>query len=173
MSMTSFVLGEASGFAWGDPLFMLFSFLLLMFLLKKFAFGPLMAIMKEREEHVKNQIDSAEKSRQETSLLLDEQRNIMKQSRQEALANIEESRKQGEKEREQIILTARKEVERLNEAAKREIEQEKEQAIKALKEQTSELSLAIATKVLERELTNKDQQKLISDLLREAGEKNE
>ncbi len=173
MTTTSFVLGSASGFPWGDSLFMLGSFLLLMLLLKRYAFGPLMSVMKEREDHVKSQIDTAEKNRQETSVLLEEQRSIMKQSRQEALANIEESRKQGEKEREQIILTARKEVERLNEAAKREIEQEKEHAIKELRQQTSQLSLAIATKVLERELNDKDQQKLIGDLLREAGEKNE
>ncbi len=171
MPMNSFVLGSAEGFAFGDILYTLAAFLILLFLLKKFAFGPLMGIMKQREEHVNNQIESAERNRQETAALFEEQREILKKSRQEALANIDESRKLGEQEREQIVAIARKEAERVSDAAKIEIEQQKELALRALREQTAELSLAIASKVLERELTSKDQQKLVDDLLREAGEK--
>lgn len=154
----------------GDILMTVTAFLILLYLLKKYAFGPLMGVMKEREAHVADQIDSAEKSREETARLLEEQRALLKQSRQDALANIEESRKIGEKEREQIVTLARQEAEKITEKAKSEIEYQTNQAIQALREQTAQLSVAIASKVIGRELNAQDQQKMIDDLLREAGE---
>jgi F-type H+-transporting ATPase subunit b len=154
----------------GDILMTVTAFLILLYLLKKYAFGPLMGVMKEREAHVADQIDSAEKSREETARLLEEQRALLKQSRQDALANIEESRKIGEKEREQIVTFARQEAEKITEKAKSEIEYQTNQAIQALREQTAQLSVAIASKVIGRELNVQDQQKMIDDLLREAGE---
>ena len=69
----NFVLGAAahSGLNTGDIIFQLAAFIVLMLLLKKFAFGPLMGIMKEREAHVANEIESAEKSRAEAAALLE------------------------------------------------------------------------------------------------------
>lgn len=178
MLINSFVLGseaaaEHAALNIGDILMTVSAFLILLYLLKKYAFGPLMGVMKEREAHVADQIDSAEKSREETARLLEEQRALLKQSRQDALANIEESRKIGEKEREQIVTLARQEAERTIEKAKSEIENQTNQAIQALREQTVQLSVAIASKVIGRELNVQDQQKMIGDLLREAGEVNE
>ncbi|MDF2556840.1 MAG: atpF [Bacillales bacterium] len=177
MLINSFVLGSEAAAEHaalplnvGDILMTVTAFLILLYLLKKYAFGPLMGVMKEREAHVADQIDSAEKSREETARLLEEQRALLKQSRQDALANIEESRKIGEKEREQIVTFARQEAEKITEKAKSEIEYQTNQAIQALREQTAQLSVAIASKVIGRELNVQDQQKMIDDLLREAGE---
>jgi F-type H+-transporting ATPase subunit b len=174
--INSFILGSeaaaehAVSLNIGDILMTLASFLILLFLLKKYAFGPIMGVMKEREAHVADQIDSAEKGREETARLLEEQRVLLKQSRQDALVNIEESRKIGENEREQIVSIARQEAEKITEKAKLEIEYQTNLAIQALREHTAQLSVAIASKVIGRELNVQDQQKLIDDLLREAGE---
>lgn len=176
MLINSFILGSeaaaehAVSLNIGDILMTLASFLILLFLLKKYAFGPIMGVMKEREAHVADQIDSAEKGREETARLLEEQRVLLKQSRQDALVNIEESRKIGENEREQIVSIARQEAEKITEKAKLEIEYQTNLAIQALREHTAQLSVAIASKVIGRELNVQDQQKLIDDLLREAGE---
>lgn len=171
-----FLLGSEAaetGVVWSTAIYTLVAFMVLLFLLKKFALGPLMGVMKEREDNVKNDIEAAEKSREETAALLAEQRNIMKSAQQEALANIEASRKQGEVEREQILTQARQEAERISENAKREIENEKEQAIAALRNETAQLSVLIASKIMERELNGADQKKLVDEMLKEAGEKNE
>ncbi len=74
-----FVLGAGGqGFNGGDIAFQLLMFLLLMFLLRKYAFGPLMGVMKQREEHIANEIEQAEKHHQEAKKLAEEQRELMK-----------------------------------------------------------------------------------------------
>jgi F-type H+-transporting ATPase subunit b len=139
-------------------------------LLKKYAWAPLMGIMKEREEHIAGEINAAESSRQETKKLLEEQRELLKTARQEAQGLIESAKKQGDLQRDDIIAVARTEAERLKESAKIEIEQQKEQAITAIREQVASLSVMIASKVIEKELSAADQEKLINDYIQEAGE---
>ncbi|PLR96628.1 F0F1 ATP synthase subunit B [Bacillus sp. T33-2] len=177
MLTMNFVLGAAAEagehgvhFNGGDILFQLIIFIVLLALLKKFAWGPLMGIMKEREEHIANEIDAAEKSRAEAHKLLEEQRELLKQGRQEAQGLIENARKQGDVQRDEIIALARTEAERIKEAAKLEIEQQKEQAVAAIREQVASLSVLIASKVIEKELSAADQEKLINEYIQEAGE---
>lgn len=171
-----FVLGAAAEhaadpkFNGGDILYQLILFLVLLALLKKFAWGPLMGIMKEREEHIANEINAAESSRLETKKLLDEQRELLKEARQDAQLLIENAKKQGDVQRDEIIALARTEAERLKESAKLEIEQQKEQAVAAIRDQVASLSVLIASKVIEKELTAADQEKLINDYIQEAGE---
>ncbi|QQZ09211.1 F0F1 ATP synthase subunit B [Heyndrickxia vini] len=175
MLTSSFILGVAEGghkfLNTGDIIFQLLMFIILLALLKKFAWGPLMGIMKQREEYVANEIEAAEKSRAEASNLLEEQRALLKEARVEAQGLIENAKKQGDLQREEIITTARTEANRLKESAKVEIEQQKELAVAALREQVASLSVLIASKVIEKELTVADQEKLINDYIQEAGEK--
>ena len=127
--------------------------------------------MKQREEFVANEIDSAEKSRQEAAKYLEEQRVLLKEARTEAQELIENAKKQADIQREDIIVSARSEAGRLKESAKLEIEQQKENAVAAIKEQVASLSVLIASKVIEKELSEKDQQKFINDYIQEVGEK--
>lgn len=168
-----FVLGSAEGvgFNSGDILFQLVMFLILLALIKKFAWGPLMGIMKEREEFVAGEIENAEKSRKEAAQFLEEQRALLKDARTEAQDLIEKAKKQGDVQREEIIVAARSEADRLKESAKVEIEQQKEQAMAAIRDQVSSLSVLIASKVIEKELNEQDQQKLINEYIQEVGEK--
>jgi F-type H+-transporting ATPase subunit b len=171
--LNMFVLGAGaahSGFNGGDILFQLVMFLVLLLLLRKYAFGPLMGVMKQREEHIANEIEQAEKHHQEAKKLAEEQRELMKKARQEAQKLVEDARKLGEEQKEQIIAAARAEAERVKEAAKKEIEQEKEQAVAALRQQVASLSVLIASKVIEKELTEQDQAKLINEYIQEVGE---
>ncbi len=171
MLTNAFVIGESVGhFNGGDIVFQLIMFIILLALLKKFAWGPLMGIMSERENYIATEIAAAEKSRAEANDILEEQRRLLKEARLEAQTMIENSKKQGLDQREEIIVTARQEAERLKESAKREIETQKEQAVTALREQVASLSVLIASKVIEKELSADDQQKLINDYIHEVGE---
>lgn len=173
MLESSFVLGaEIAGvhFNGGDIIYQLLMFIILLALLKKFAWGPLMGVMKQREEHIASEIESAEQSRAEANKLLEEQKELLKEARQEAQNMIENSKKHGENQRQEIMEAARQEAERLKENARREIAQEKENAVQALREQVASLSVMIASKVIEKELSAEDQEKLISEYIESAGE---
>ncbi|OCA89144.1 ATP synthase F0 subunit B [Bacillus wudalianchiensis] len=151
-------------------MFQLIMFIILLALIKKFAWGPLMGIMQQREEHISSEIDAAEKSRVEASKLLEETRAELKASRQQAQEIIENAKKVGISQKEEIIAAARAEAERLKESAKMEIEQQTEQAMSALREQVASLSVLIASKVIEKDLSAADQEKLINEYIQEAGE---
>ena len=81
-----------------------------MVLLKKFAWGPLMGIMQQREELVASEIDAAEKARKETASTIRRTKSLLKEARTEAQAIIEGAKKQGEATREEIVATARTEA---------------------------------------------------------------
>ena len=87
--MPTLLLGAAIPF--GTIAYTLFIFLILLVMLRKFA-CPLMGIMKEREEHVTNEIDAAERSNAEAKKLVEEQREMLKQSRVEAQELIERAK---------------------------------------------------------------------------------
>lgn len=169
MLTVEFALG-AGGFAAGDMLVQLVVFLVLLALLKKYAFGPLMGIMKQREEFIANEINAAEEKHEEAKKLAEEQRELLKQARIEAQELVENAKKLGEQQKEDIIQAARAEAERLKEAAKKEIEHEKEQAVAELRNQVASLSVLIASKVIEKELNEAEQEKLINDYIKEVGE---
>lgn len=171
MLTLEFALGASVGaFNGGDIIFQLAMFLILLALLRKYAFGPVMNIMKQREEHIANEIGSAELSNQEAKKLVEEQRDLLKQARIESQSLVENAKKIGEKQKEEIVLAGRAESERIKQAAMQEITQEKEQAITALREQVASLSVMIASKVIEKELNEKEQEKLIDDYIKEVGE---
>lgn len=154
----------------GDMLAQLFFFIVLLLLVKKFAWGPVMNMMKQREEYVANEIDAAEKSRAEAEAAAKEAVEQLKQTKQEAQQIIEDARNAGKRQENDIVSAAREEAERLREAAKADIENEKEKALQALQDKVASLSVLIASKVIEKELDEKDQQQLIDEYIKEVGE---
>lgn len=125
--MPTLLLGAAIPF--GTIAYTLFIFLLLLVMLRKFAWGPLMGIMKEREEHVANEIDAAERNNAEAKKLVEEQREMLKQSRVEAQELIERAKKQAVDQKDVIVAAAKEEAESIKASAVQEIQREKEQAI--------------------------------------------
>ncbi|MGC4377374.1 F0F1 ATP synthase subunit B [Fictibacillus sp. Mic-4] len=154
----------------GDILLQLVAFLILMALLRKFAWGPLMGIMKARQEHINGEIDAAEKARKEAESNLALQIEELKKAREEAKAIIDNAKKQGEVQGEAIIKAARLEADRLKEEAIADIASEKDKAVAALRNEVASLSVMIASKVIAKELDEKSQEKLIDDYLKEVGE---
>ncbi|MBO1004258.1 F0F1 ATP synthase subunit B [Pseudogracilibacillus auburnensis] len=149
---------------------MLFFFILLIYLVSKFAWGPVMDMMKKREEYVANEIETAEKSRAEAEKASKEAVEQLKQTKQEAQKIIEDARTAGIKQEQDIVASAKQEAERIKISAQEEIQNEKEKALQALQDQVASLSVLIASKVIEKEISAQDQDKLIEEYIKEVGE---
>ncbi|MFD2624569.1 F0F1 ATP synthase subunit B [Salibacterium salarium] len=156
---------------WGDVLFSIVTFVILMLALRKFAWGPIMNMMKQREEHVASEIETAEKNRQDAEKYVEEQRQELERARDEAQSIIANAKKTSEKQGEDIIAQSRAEAERMKENALADIAREKEQAVAELREQVGSLSVMIASKIIEKELDEKEQEQLIDDYVKEAGDR--
>lgn len=173
MSFDYLVLGAGgTGLNIWDILATLFFFTLLMLLLKKVAWGPLMGIMTQREELVASEIVAAETSRKESQRLLEEQRDLLKEARTEAIAIVENAKKQGDATRDEIITIARNEAIHLKESAIRDIDTEKERAIAAVRQEVVSLSVLAASKVLGKEVSEEDNRALIEETIAKVGEAN-
>lgn len=171
-SFASFLTINASmgGLNVGDMLAQLFFFIVLLVLVKKFAWGPVMDMMKKREDHVANEIDQAEKSRKEAEEASAKAQEQLKEVRQETQKMLDDAKSAGKKQEQEIIEAARTEAERIKDAALADIENEKEKAVQALQDQVASLSVLIASKVIEKELSEDDQEQLINEYLKEVGE---
>lgn len=163
-------LNDPNGLNLGDIIVTVVFFTVLMVLLKKFAWGPLMGVMNQRAELIANEIEAAEKSRLESQKLLEEQRALLKEARDNAQSIVENARKQGETQREELISAARAEVNRMKESATLEIATEKEKAVAAVREEFVSLSILAASKVLGKEISEEDNRALIEETIVKAGE---
>lgn len=162
---------ELGTIRWGDMLFSLVMFIILFLLLRKYAFGPLMGVMEKRARQIEDDLENAKQNRLEAEKLLEEQRAELAQARQEAKAIIDNARTTSEKQAEEIIQAAREEVEQYKQVARQEIEREREKAIEALRREVGQLSVLLASKMIQTELDEKRHEKLINDYLEEVGKK--
>ncbi|NIK11852.1 F0F1 ATP synthase subunit B [Alkalibacillus almallahensis] len=165
-----FILNAEMGFNPGSMIIQFVMFIILLAVITKFAWRPLMNVMQEREEHVANEIDTAEKNRQEAERLMNEAQDELQGTRQNAQKIIEDAKETAKSEQQTMIAEAKDEAQRIKDNARQEIEQEKERAVQALQEQVGTLSVQIASKVIEKELTVDEQQKLINEYLEQVGE---
>ncbi|ASN04069.1 F0F1 ATP synthase subunit B [Virgibacillus necropolis] len=154
----------------GDMLTQLFFFIVLLFLVKKYAWGPVIGMMQKREEYVANEIEIAEKNRAEAEQASKAAAEQLRQTKEEAQKIVEDAKNIGVKQEQEIIETARIEAERIKISAQEEIKIEKERAIQALQDKVASLSVLIASKVIEKEINAQDQEKLINEYIKEVGE---
>lgn len=141
------------------------SFLILMFILKKFAWSPILGAVKEREVSIREALESAENARQEMANLQADNERILKEARIERDAMLKEARAMKENIVSEAKNKANAEADKLVAAAKVIIESEKNAAISELKDSVSALSIEIAEKVLRAELADSDKQKAYTEEL--------
>lgn len=144
-------------------------FIALIFLLKKFAWKPILDSVNSREEGIRDALDSAEKAKLEMQNLQADNEKLLKEARLEREAMLKEAREMKAKMIEDAKTDAKEEANKLVAAAQASIETEKKAAIAELKTQVASLSIEIAEKVVREELSNKDKQmKLVESMLGEA-----
>lgn len=144
-------------------------FVVLIFLMVKFAWKPILNSLNDREEGIKDALDSAEKAKLEMENLQADNERLLKEARVERESMLKEARDLKNKMIEDAKEEAREEASKLISQAQSAIESEKNAAIADLKSQVADLSIDIAEKVIKNELSNKDKQmKLVESMLGEA-----
>lgn len=144
-------------------------FIGLLFLLRKYAWGPILNAVNERETSIKDALASAEAARSEMENLQSDNQRIVKEARAEKEALLKEA----QTTRAELINSAKEEAqaeaEKILSQAQEAIQNEKREALTELKEQVGSLAMGIAEKVLQKELENKDKQvQLVDQLLQDA-----
>lgn len=147
---------------------MIVSFSIILFLLKKFAWKPILNMIKERETSIENALASAEKAKQEMVALQSNNEKLLAEARTERDNMLKEAREIKEKMIVDAKGVATKEAERLLAIARENIQNEKMAAITELKNQVAVLSIEIAEKILKSELSSDEKQKsLVNTLLKD------
>lgn len=166
------VLGAAGGgVEWGSALVTLITFLILLALLKKFAWGPLKQVMDKRERDINKDIDDAEQAKINAQKLEERNRQTLRETQEEVQKILEEAKVQARDQHEQIIHEANVRANGMIETAQSEINSQKERAISEINDEVSKLSVLIASKILQKDISEQDQKDLIDKYIKEVGDK--
>jgi F-type H+-transporting ATPase subunit b len=142
-------------------------FLITLFVLKRYAFGPIQSIIDERRKRIRQSIDEADNAREEARRLLEEHRALIGRARSDAEKILAEARKIADSQRERV----REEVEidrrRRLEETQRQIDQATAAALGEIRREVASLSLLAAEKITRKSLTDTDQRRLIDEALGE------
>lgn len=137
-------------------------FLVLLGILSKFAWGPILGAVHDREEHIQNALDESERQRKEAEALLEEHRRQLAEARRHAQEIIAEGKAAGEKVRKDIEEKAREEGGVLLERARADIQREKESALSEIRKETVDIALAAATRLIgERIDAERDRERVL------------
>lgn len=155
-------------FSYGLFFWQLIILLIVIFVLGKFAWKPIVNALDEREKGISDALAAAEKAKLEMARLTNENEALLKEAREERDAILKEAKELKDKIVAEAKNLAQTEGAKLIENAKREIEEQKLKALADVKNQVSSLSLEIARKVLTKEFEDQNkQQALVADLLKD------
>lgn len=141
--------------------------LILIFLLKKFAWKPILDAVKARETSIEEALKSAESAKAEMTQLQAQNEELLKEAREERDAMLKEAREIKENMITEAKGTAKLEADKILSKAQEAIKAEKAAALAELKGQVAALSLEIAEKIVKQDLSNNDKQKALADSLAE------
>lgn len=151
----------------GLTFWMLVSFLILFFLLKKFAWKPILKMLQDREDEINKSLDSAQAARTEMEKLNAQNEAIMKEARAERDALLREAKTTKDQIVAEAQSAAKAEADKILLAARQEIAAEKEAAMAEISGKVAELSVEIAEKILRRELSSDIKQgNYVNDLVK-------
>ena len=139
---------------------------MVLFLLSKFAWKPLLKVLQEREDEIKSSLKDAEVAKAELEKVNLESEKILNDARAEARKIQAESKSVSEKQRDEIIHKAKEEAKKIVVNAEGQIKMEKDLAIKQIQEKVIDLTFSISEKVIKKNLTTDDNQKIIKDSLK-------
>ncbi|AQP53319.1 ATP synthase F0 subunit B [Vagococcus penaei] len=150
-------------------LFVIVSFIILLLALKKFAWGPVVNMMQERQDKIANDIDNAEKSRNEASSLLQQREDDLRKARTEAQGIIAQAKETAENSAHAILIDAEKHAKQMKKQAEEDIKNERNRMLEDAKHEIADLSIEIASKILKKELSPETHQDLIKSSIEKLG----
>jgi len=151
----------------GLTLWTAITFLLLILVLSKYAFGPIVRMLDERERTIRDAIDQAKKEREEAERLLAQQKDSLVKAQREAAELAKRSQQEMEAFRQQLTAQARKEADDLVVTARKTIEEEKVKAIAQLRAEVADLAIAAAGRIVKSGLDEKAQRQLVDEYIRD------
>ena len=140
-------------------------FLIALFVLKRYAFGPIQKAIDERRDRIRQSIDEADRAREEARNLLEEHRKLLGKAKSDAEEILAEARKQSEAQRERVREETEADRQRRLEDTKKQIEAETERALDQIRSEVAELALVATAKVTGKVLDRDDHRKLIEDAI--------
>lgn len=150
-------------FQWGN-LFILF------LLVKKFLFKPVQNILAKRQEEVDKLYSDAQKAQEEAQTMRADYEQHLAKAKEEANEILKTASQQAQRRSDELVNDAQKKAAAILERADAEIAQEKKKAVNEIKSEISGMALDIASKVVEREISEKDHEKLIEEFIKNVGE---
>ena len=142
------------------------TFLILFFVLSKFAWRPLLEALESRENTIRSSLDAAEKAKQELESLNAETETIISEARSEAQSIRLEAKSAAEKVKADIIAQAGEDAKKLRDENEKQIQVEKDRAINEIRQEVVDLTLTVAERVIRKNLSKEDNQDLIEDSLK-------
>jgi len=150
----------------GTIFWMLIIFGIVVFVLKKFAWKPILDALKEREQSIAQALNSAEEAKKEVAGLKADNEKVIAEARREKDAILKEAKELKDKIVAEAKEKAAAEAQKTIDQARQQIDAEKTAAINDIKKQMAELSVSIAEKVIKKELSNKaEQEKMVDGLI--------
>ena len=146
------------------------SFILLLVLIKKFAWSNITSIFEERAVKIATDIDSAEQARQKAEALAQKREDELVGSRKEAKTIIENAKETAEQSKANILADAKLEAGRLKEKANQEIAQNKVEALQSVKDEVADLTISLAGKIISQNLDSHAHKELIDQYIDQLGE---
>ena len=140
-------------------------FLILLAILWKFAWGPILQMVQAREDGIQGTLDQAAKERDEAAKLLAEHRQQMADARRQDQQMIADGKEAGERVRREIEEKARAEGDAMIERARESIEREKDAALDDLRKESVDLALAAAAKLVQESLDEKKDRELVMGVI--------
>jgi F-type H+-transporting ATPase subunit b len=142
-------------------------FLITLWVLKRYAFGPIQKTIDERRERIRQAIDEADKAREEARGLLEEHRNLIGSAKSDAEEILAEARKVAEANERRMREETEADRQRRLEETRRQIEAETRRALEQIRAEVADLSLLAATKVTRKSLDDDDHRRLIEEAVGE------
>ena len=143
------------------------TFLVLLALLARFAWRPLLDALEKRQDAIRSSLDDARKAKEELTRLQAESARILAEARTEAAGIISSTRSDAARFAEELKQKARADAEALVRNAQREIDTQTNRAVETIRREAIDLSVAVAGKILRREISKTDNDRLVDDAIRE------
>lgn len=164
--MTFETLFAASHVYIGNAIWYLVVFAILMLLVKHYAWGPVSEMMEKRRQKVIDDLDSAASERKKAETLANEREAALKDSRQEATKILSDAKNNAQKTSDQIVAQANNNAATIRKEAEIDAKQAKIDALNAARGQVADLSVAIAEKVIAKNLSAEDQKDLVDQFIK-------
>lgn len=151
-------------------LFILLNTITMFLVLKRFLFKPVLKMIQDRQDEIDNIYEEADKAKSSADALEAEYRQKLEVAAETGDRIVKEAMARGQSREEEIIRKANLEASAIMDKAAADIAQEKKKAVNDAKDEISEMAMAIAEKVVGRQLNKEDQNKLFDEFINELGE---